>query len=41
LLECDGKEARTAKFAGIKEIENRKRDLEAVVKEWIRMRDEE
>ena len=37
LLEGDGKETRTAKFSGLKDIESRKPDLVAVVKEWIRM----
>jgi hypothetical protein len=39
LLEGDGKEGRVAKFADMKEIESRKKDLEAVVKEWVRMMD--
>lgn len=40
LLQGDGKEGRTAKFANMEEIENRKSDLESVVLEWIRMQDE-
>ncbi|MDN5201908.1 DUF1801 domain-containing protein [Fulvivirgaceae bacterium BMA10] len=40
LLEGDGKETRVAKFSDMQEIESRKSDLEAVVKEWIRMQDE-
>ena len=40
LLEGDGKEARTAKFANMAEIERRKTDLESVVKEWIRNQDQ-
>lgn len=39
LLQGDGKEARTAKFESIVDIENRKRDLQTVVKEWIKMQD--
>ncbi|HEY4613336.1 MAG TPA: DUF1801 domain-containing protein [Bacteroidota bacterium] len=41
LLEGKGKEARTAKFANLQEIKKRKADLESVVKQWIRMQDEE
>lgn len=41
LLQGDGKEGRVAKFANLEEIEERKKDLEAVVKEWMRMQDEE
>ena len=41
LLQGDGKEARTAKFFSLEEIEDRKRDLENVIKEWIRMRDDD
>lgn len=40
LLQGDGKEARTAKFSSMAEIEERKEDLEAVVREWVRMQDE-
>lgn len=39
LLQGDGKEARTAKFADMTEIESRKSDLEAVVKAWINYRE--
>jgi hypothetical protein len=39
LLEGDGKEARTVKFASMADIEKRSRDLQAVVKEWIKMQD--
>ncbi|MEO0552357.1 MAG: DUF1801 domain-containing protein [Bacteroidota bacterium] len=35
LLEGEGKEARTAKFASIEEIKKRQKDLESIVKEWI------
>lgn len=35
LLTGDGKEARTAKFANLKEIISQKEKLESVVKEWI------
>ena len=40
LLEGDGKEGRTAKFADMADIETKKEALEAVVREWIRMQDE-
>ena len=40
LLEGDGKEGRVAKWSSMDEIEARKSDLEAVVKEWIRMQGE-
>ena len=40
LLVGDGKEARSAKFATMAEIEERRADLEAVVREWIRIQDE-
>ena len=40
LLEGEGKEARTAKFASMEDIEKRKQDLEAVVREWIRIQDQ-
>jgi len=40
LLQGDGKEGRTAKFASMEDIEKRKEDLESVVKEWITMQDE-
>ena len=39
LLEGEGKEGRVAKFSSLAEIENKKADLEAVVKEWIKMQD--
>jgi len=39
LLEGDGKEARTAKFENMADIEKRKKDLQTVVKEWIKMQD--
>ncbi|MEQ8531514.1 MAG: DUF1801 domain-containing protein [Imperialibacter sp.] len=40
LLEGDGKEGRVAKFTTIDEIMHRKQDLENIVIEWVRMRDE-
>lgn len=40
LLEGDGKEGRTAKFASMDDIENKKEALQAVVLEWVRMQDE-
>ena len=39
LLQGDGKEGRTAKFASLEEIEARKEDLQAVVKAWIALMD--
>lgn len=39
LLEGDGKEGRVAKFADLADIEDKKSALESVVKEWIRMMD--
>ena len=39
LLQGDGKEARTAKFADMEDIENKKEALQQVVKEWIKMKD--
>ena len=41
LLEGDGKEARTVKFASLGEIKKRKADLESIVKEWIRIQDQQ
>ena len=35
LLQGDGKEGRTAKFADLEEIERRREDLESVVRLWI------
>lgn len=40
LLEGDAKEGRAAKFASMEEIERRKDDLQAVVREWVRIQDE-
>jgi uncharacterized protein YdeI (YjbR/CyaY-like superfamily) len=40
LLEGDAKEGRTAKFASMQEIKKRKKDLESVVKAWIKLRDQ-
>ncbi|WP_282162080.1 DUF1801 domain-containing protein [Ulvibacterium marinum] len=40
LLQGDGKEARTAKFGSMEDIENHKKDLESVVLAWIKMRDD-
>ena len=40
LLQGEGKEARTAKFATMEEIEQRKEDLEGVVLQWMKIRDE-
>ena len=41
LLQGDGKESRTAKFGSIEEIERRKEDLQWIVREWVRMQDEQ
>ena len=40
ILEGDGKEGRVAKFSTLEEIEDKKTQLQNVVKEWIRMQDE-
>ncbi len=40
LLQGDGKEGRTAKFANMKEIEEREADLKTVVRLWIQYQDE-
>lgn len=40
-MQGDGTVARTAKFESMAEIEKSKKDLQAVVKEWIRMQDRE
>ena len=40
LLEGDGKGARSAKFYGMEDIEEKKAALEGVIREWIRMKDE-
>lgn len=39
LLQGDGKEARTAKFESMADIKKRKKDLQTVVKEWMKMQD--
>ena len=39
LLEGEGKEGRTAKFASMEEIEKNKKKLETVVKGWIKLQD--
>ena len=41
LLEGDGKEARTARFYSLEDIEEKKEDLESVIKAWIEMKDAE
>jgi hypothetical protein len=40
LLEGDGKEARTARFHNMDDIEAKKSDLETVVKAWIALQDQ-
>lgn len=37
LLEGDGKEARTARFYGMDDIEKKKEALQTVIREWIKM----
>ena len=39
ILEGDAKEGRTAKFVSMADIEKRKKDLQAVVKAWIKFQD--
>lgn len=39
LLQGEGKEARTAKFANMEEIEQKKEDLQQVVLGWIKLKD--
>mgnify|MGYP001822721826 CR=1 FL=1 len=39
LLEGEGKESRVAKFYSMEDIEEKKAALEAVIREWISMRD--
>ncbi len=39
LLEGDGKEARTAKFTSMEDIESKKEALKSAIREWIRMQD--
>lgn len=40
LLEGDGKEGRVARFENLEDIEKKKKSLQTVVREWIRMQDE-
>lgn len=37
LLQGEGKERRTAKFASLEEIEARKEDLQALVRAWVQL----
>jgi hypothetical protein len=39
LLEGDGKEGRVARFTDAANIRKKKKALESIVKEWIRMQD--
>ena len=39
ILQGDGKEGRAVKLANLDEIEQRKEDLQSVVKEWVKMQD--
>jgi uncharacterized protein YdeI (YjbR/CyaY-like superfamily) len=41
LLEGDGKEARVARFTDTDDIKRKRKALESVIKEWIKMRDRE
>ena len=41
LLEGDGKVARVSRFADMKDIEKKKKKLEGVIKQWIKMKDAE
>lgn len=41
LLQGEGKEARTARFYGLEDIESKKGDLELVIRAWIEMKDAE
>jgi len=41
LLQGDGKQGRTARFENMEDIAIKKEALQAVVREWIRMMDEE
>ena len=41
LLEGDGKEARVARFMDMEDIENKKEALQAVIREWILLQDNE
>ena len=41
LLQGDGKEARTARFADLPDIEAKKAALQAVIMEWMAMKDSE
>lgn len=40
LLEGDGKESRVARFHGMEDIEKKKDALQAVIRAWIKMREE-
>lgn len=40
LLQGDGKEARTARFDSMADVEKKKDALQAVIREWIRMQDQ-
>ncbi len=39
LLSGDGKEARVARFESLDDIQEKEAELQAVIKEWIRMQD--
>ena len=39
LLEGDGKEARVARFADTADIKKKRKKLEGIIKEWIKMKD--
>ena len=39
LIEGEGKESRVARFQTVEDIENKKADLQSVIKEWIILKD--
>ena len=41
LLQGDGKQGRTARFEDMEDIERKKEALQAIVRDWIRLQDEE
>jgi hypothetical protein len=41
LLEGEGNVSRVAKFADIKDVEKKKKALQSVIKEWIKMKDKD
>lgn len=39
LLEGEGNVSRVAKFAGMKDVEEKKKALQSIIKEWMKMKD--